>query len=568
MGNCSTTKRNQLPQDNNRGSHNPPIPPPQQQQQQPLPNPVNPPNHHSPKMPTAPLVNFSSAFLPLQATNTTVNDASQSQVHPDNSQSNSMIHSGEAVTIPGCLESRSSLEVTTTTKDNVEDNTGLVQLSNVSVDNNMDSNDRHSDTQSDTMPVSLQLDNTTSLIQTFSADGPYDVSENEGETRAAIPPPLPNFVGTQNVVKDETTTAAKKFATSMVAESTLESPEDSPTDPSSSSVAQSTNELVRGVDADGNKLLNEYSVVATIGQGNFGKVKLAVDSVKGTSVAIKILNKARLEKQSRLLESGVTPTPLELVHQEIAIMRACRHPCLVKLINVIKDPTAPKLYIVMEYMEGGAIGQTPTLIQNKTLTPTPCVDVRHLRLHMHDLAFGLQCLHNKGVIHMDIKPENILRGKDEFGQETCKLADFGVCTVLSESFATNTDHPDVVHGLQGTPLFFAPEMIEGTNGFHGKATDVWALGVTWYLLAYGCLPFAGDTLPMYHEQVRTREPSYPTFNGAIPTHFVNLIQSMLQKEPDARITMPEIVGHPFFLSNRFDRVPLKWWTRCWKLSKK
>eukprot|EP00759_Apiculatamorpha_spiralis_P018276 PhF_6_TR24764/c1_g1_i4/m.33981/K07359/CAMKK2; calcium/calmodulin-dependent protein kinase kinase 2 len=279
----------------------------------------------------------------------------------------------------------------------------------------------------------------------------------------------------------------------------------------SSAAVQSTYELVRGVDADNNKTLNEYVVVAPIGRGSFGKVKLAVDTIKNTTVAIKIVNLQKLEKYSMLSTSepidGVKSlTPLQLAHQEIEIMKTCRHPNLVRLINVIKDPSAPKLYLVMEYMEGGPLWRTPMMRPTEESSSSPNNHLRsfcestpsfpELRNNILDVLHGLQFLHGKGVIHMDIKPENILVTKD--GE--CKLADFGVCTVLSSSCGDDHEN-DVIRSTQGTPLYFAPEMLlmESSNNnsaavIHGKATDVWALGITVYILVYGCLPFTGVTL--------------------------------------------------------------------------
>eukprot|EP00759_Apiculatamorpha_spiralis_P043410 PhF_6_TR40805/c1_g1_i5/m.61670/K07359/CAMKK2; calcium/calmodulin-dependent protein kinase kinase 2 len=344
----------------------------------------------------------------------------------------------------------------------------------------------------------------------------------------------------------------------------------------------STHELVRGCDAEGNKLLNEYAVLGMLGQGAFGKVKLAIDTTTDKPVAIKILNKLMLERESRrptILNHPVETsgdveatdssprtsasptrdldfkTPLQLLHQEIEIMKTRKHPNLVKLINVINDPDQDKLYMVMEYMNGGAIGKTPHL-SNVPAWPT-MVNIPKIRRQLINVVHGLYFLHRHRVIHMDIKPENIL--VDEEG--CCKLADFGVCTVLGENFEINSSK-DVIRTKQGTPVYFAPEML-ADRSFHGMATDVWALGVTMYVMVYGRLPFGGTTLMEYQENVRTSEPEFPSLDGAVPTSLIDILRRMLEKAPTLRVTVRQLVGHPFLVEER-EHVPLGWWVRMWK----
>ena len=218
----------------------------------------------------------------------------------------------------------------------------------------------------------------------------------------------------------------------------------------------STRELVRGIDTDGNKLLNSYAIVGLLGRGAFGKVKLAVNTSTDEPVAIKIMNRKKLAR--------IDP---DLLKQEVMIMKTRRHPNLVKLHEVINDEECEKVYLIMEYMSGRTLTKTPMLNDRSTAAP---LDISVLRSRFLGVLHGLAFLHSKNVIHMDIKPENILL--DEAGM--CKLADFGVCSILHPD--GNPDD-DTLHKTKGTPLFFAPEMLAG-GPFHGKATDVWALGIT------------------------------------------------------------------------------------------
>eukprot|EP00759_Apiculatamorpha_spiralis_P031930 PhF_6_TR33634/c0_g1_i2/m.49147 len=181
---------------------------------------------------------------------------------------------------------------------------------------------------------------------------------------------------------------------------------------------------------------------------------------------------------------------------------------------------------------------------------------------------------------MDIKPENILVGADG----TCKLADFGVCTILSENFALEDTSKDILHTQNGTPTFFAPEMLCG-DGFHGCATDVWALGVTLYVLVYGHLPFEGQDLQEYHKNVMSITTTIPfpstiqslsnttseeVIAVPVPRNLIDVMRRMLHKDASKRITTSELATHPYVVGDEGcnpSRVPLEWHVKLWKEGK-
>eukprot|EP00760_Papus_ankaliazontas_P020553 PhM_4_TR18456/c0_g1_i4/m.17634 len=199
-------------------------------------------------------------------------------------------------------------------------------------------------------------------------------------------------------------------------------------------------ELIRGYDDDGNKLLNEYAVLGDLGSGSYGKVKLALDTTTESPVAIKILKKARLQK------AGTN------ARDEMEVMERLRHPNIVRLHAVIDDPSALKMYMVMEYVPAGTLNDvvsqrarelsapgafisdeehvvfsetdnsTHTIVgdgddhdnkhNNEDENSAPAEDLRQansehdtiFRTRFLDVLHGLQYLHNHNVIHMDIKP--------------------------------------------------------------------------------------------------------------------------------------------------------------------
>ena len=208
---------------------------------------------------------------------------------------------------------------------------------------------------------------------------------------------------------------------------------------------------MRSFDDDGNKVLNDYTMIAMIGKGSFAKVKLAVETKTNTQVAIKILNRGKLkntimssprqkkvsnnahaafEEEALQKEKDELNSAQAFVKQEIDIMTRLRHPNLVRLRSVIDDDTSDKFYMVLEYMSGGTLCKTPrdTTVCEGFVTP----EIPKIKSQFLDILHGLDFLHRRNVIHMDIKPDNILLGDEG----TCKLADFGVCTVLEEHFSS------------------------------------------------------------------------------------------------------------------------------------
>eukprot|EP00759_Apiculatamorpha_spiralis_P011568 PhF_6_TR18915/c0_g1_i2/m.27631 len=300
-------------------------------------------------------------------------------------------------------------------------------------------------------------------------------------------------------------------------------------------------ELVRSMDGDGNKVINEYAVLGTLGQGSFGKVKLAFHTETDQPYAIKILQRSRFK-------SSVGMAALK---QEIEIMSTFKHPNLTQLHRVINDESASKIYLVMEYMGGGVLCAIPTDTMTIDIASqyNEALDMDKIRTHFKDILDGLVYLHRHNVLHMDIKPENVLL--DEEG--VCKLADFGVSRILEQ---TSTDE-DLAQSTRGTPMYFAPEMLKGSQ-FHAKPCDVWALGVTMFISIYGYRPFRGGNIIVMAESIQKDEPNFPMISGT--ELLVDLVRRMLCKEPSMRLTAKQAASHPFFKPT----VPLEWSVRLWK----
>ncbi|KAK3527635.1 hypothetical protein QTP86_030466 [Hemibagrus guttatus] len=168
------------------------------------------------------------------------------------------------------------------------------------------------------------------------------------------------------------------------------------------------------------------------------------------------------------------------------------------------------------------------------------------RLYFRDIVLGIEYLHYQKIVHRDIKPSNLLLGDDGH----VKIADFGV----SNQFEGNDA---LLSSTAGTPAFMAPETLsDNRKSFSGKALDVWAMGVTLYCFVFGKCPFIDEYILALHNKIRSKPVEFPE-TPAISEDLKNLILKMLDKNPDTRITIPQIKLDPWVTQDGTDALPLE-----------
>ncbi|XP_048021404.1 calcium/calmodulin-dependent protein kinase kinase 2 isoform X3 [Megalobrama amblycephala] len=294
--------------------------------------------------------------------------------------------------------------------------------------------------------------------------------------------------------------------------------------------------------------LNQYKLKDEIGKGSYGVVKLAYNEDDNTYYAMKVLSKKRLMRQAgfprRPPPRGAKSAPeghpqpkgpLERVYQEIAILKKLDHPNVVKLVEVLDDPSEDHLYMVFELVKRGAVMEVPT---DKPL------DEDQARFYFQDLLRGIEYLHYQKIIHRDIKPSNLLVGEDGH----VKIADFGVSNQFEGTDALLTS-------TVGTPAFLAPETLSETRkNFSGKALDVWAMGVTLYCFIFGVCPFMDERILSLHQKIKTQPVELPE-NADISDDLKDLLFKMLDKNPETRITVPQIKVHPWVTRHGAEPLP-------------
>ena len=206
------------------------------------------------------------------------------------------------------------------------------------------------------------------------------------------------------------------------------------------------------------------------------------------------------------------------------------HPNIVKYFGVYEDEY--HIHILMEYLKGYDLSKIITLKQFNSYDEKDICEI------ICQLLNALNFIHNQNIIHRDIKPENILFA-DKKDYSSLKLVDFGL--------ATNT-HKKKRKSVVGTPLYMAPEMIDG-NSY--PQSDIWSLGVIVYLMIVGKHPFEGDTLETLFDNIKNKELNlYELIKLNCSDESKDFIIKCLNKDYTKRITTAQCLVHPWI--NKFN----------------
>ncbi|XP_063372186.1 serine/threonine-protein kinase par-1 [Cydia amplana] len=252
--------------------------------------------------------------------------------------------------------------------------------------------------------------------------------------------------------------------------------------------------------------VGNYNLEKTIGTGNFAVVKLATHVITKCKVAIKIIDKSRLDEDN-----------LKKTFREIAIMKRLRHPHIVRLYQVMESTHT--IYLVTEYAPNGEIFDH---LVSKGRMPEP----QAARLFTQMVSAVGYC-HARGVVHRDLKAENLLLDT----HMNIKLADFGFSNEYVRGAALAT--------WCGSPPYAAPELFEGRR-YDGPKADIWSLGVVLYVLVCGALPFDGGTLHELRAVVLAGKFRIPYF---MSQECEQLIRHMLVVEPEKRLSLRGVARH-------------------------
>uniref|UniRef100_A0A8R7U270 non-specific serine/threonine protein kinase n=1 Tax=Triticum urartu TaxID=4572 RepID=A0A8R7U270_TRIUA len=269
--------------------------------------------------------------------------------------------------------------------------------------------------------------------------------------------------------------------------------------------------------------LKNYNLGKILGHGTFGKVMIAEHKLTGQKVAIKILNRHKME----IMEME------EKAKREIKILRLFIdfiHPHIIRVYEVTETPK--DIFVVMEYCQNGEL--LDYIIEKGRLQEDEA------RRIFQQIISSVEYCHRNMVVHRDLKPENLLLDSEY----NVKLVDFGLSNVMHDGHFLKTSC--------GSLNYAAPELISG-NLYAGPEVDVWSCGVILYALLCGRVPFEDDNIPNLFKKIKVRH------NGGfyiLPSYLsdlaMDLIPRILIVDPMKRITIRGIRDHPWF-QNRLPR---------------
>lgn len=260
-------------------------------------------------------------------------------------------------------------------------------------------------------------------------------------------------------------------------------------------------------------LNNRYRLVSQQGSGGMAVIYKAVDQLLGRTVAVKILRPSLTND----------PTFHTRFINEARAVANLAHPNIVTVFDVGSD--GPTQYIVMEFIDGQDLKK---VIRAEGALP---ID-RALNLSIQICA-GVGFAHRAGLVHADVKPQNILVTRDDI----VKVTDFGIAQALSD-----TQPGEKASVVWGSPHYFAPEQAQGEKPT--AASDVYAIGIVMFELLTGRLPYMGanqQELALAH--IRDAVPLVTEFNPSVPENLARIVHKVMSKEPSERYRMADQLGH-------------------------
>ena len=264
-------------------------------------------------------------------------------------------------------------------------------------------------------------------------------------------------------------------------------------------------------------LLDIYDVKEKLGNGKFGLVKLGINKHTKEKVAIKIMNKKKMDSSD-----------IELMRTEIEILKICQHPNIIRLYDIFEN--IDYIYIIMEYCPGGDLFSYLEQRKFKISEERAAIIMNKIC----EAVFYFQSYF--GVIHRDLKPENILLTSSSDDSDI-RILDFGLSKISTPNEKCTEPY--------GTLTYCAPEII--LDEPYNKEVDMWSIGVMTYLMISGRLPFNGEDENKIAREIVFNEPD---FNAEcwkkVSKECISFIKQLLEKNAKKRMVIGDALKHPWF----------------------
>ena len=254
-------------------------------------------------------------------------------------------------------------------------------------------------------------------------------------------------------------------------------------------------------------LFNRYNLLGVLGLGAMTSVFHAIDRDSGVEVAIKVMSDARARHSPER----------QRFQREAELMMRMRHPNIIRVFDTgqLADG-AP--YIVMEHLYGETLGAA--------LRRGDPVDLDVALRIARETATGLAAAHAEGVVHRDVKPDNLFLAGSLAKLHAVKVLDFGLARLYGASGLTASGM------IMGTPEYMAPE--QTVNDATDARTDVYSLGVVLYRLLSGALPFNGSEVELLASHLARRPPPIASFGRDVPPELERVVTGAMRKLPRNR----------------------------------
>lgn len=251
--------------------------------------------------------------------------------------------------------------------------------------------------------------------------------------------------------------------------------------------------------------LGRYEVVSELGQGAMGVVYKAKDPLIDREVAIKTINLSLAMDEREEFEARF--------YQEAKAAGRLSHPNIVTIYDVGRSGDIA--YIAMECLYGRELRDI--LNDNKLLPIDQVLDIAS------QVAMGLSYAHEHGIVHRDVKPSNVMVGRDGH----VKITDFGIARMASAAVRTQTGM------VLGSPKYMSPEQVMGK--LTDQRSDIFSLGVMLYEMLTGQAPFHGENInAIMYQTLNTTPPSPSSLNAAVPEMLNFILAKALAKDLESR----------------------------------